>query len=176
MKNNPVELLMNEHTTISSVESIIKSINNKWKINSENYLQDVKQILVFLREYSDNFHHFKEEKILFSELKNHKDFIYQEIIDELEQQHDMFRKNNAQITSLIEQKQYEETQALLENNMNDLLDHIAVENDELFGIAETLFNETELERIYFKFIDIDNETGVQNKQKLIDDIQTMLKN
>ena len=52
----------------------------------------------------------------------------------------------------------------------DLLDHIAAENDELFVLAETLMSEDELETIYFKFKDIDMELGEVNKIELEESI------
>ena len=64
-------------------------------------------------------------------------------------------------------------QELLTGYINDLLDHIAVENDELFIMAESLFNEDELERMYFLFQDIDMELGQVRKQELVDSIKQM---
>ena len=50
--------------------------------------------------------------------------------------------------------------------MNDLLDHIAVENDELFVLTENIISEDELEKIYFLFEDLDREMGLDKKLKL----------
>ena len=54
-----------------------------------------------------------------------------------------------------------------------LIDHIAVEDDELFPMAETLFNDTENEKIYFRFCDIDMGLGTEKKQRLADSILQM---
>ncbi|OIP00442.1 MAG: hypothetical protein AUJ98_07815 [Bacteroidetes bacterium CG2_30_33_31] len=171
MRNSPIQLLLDEHTIISSLEDVIKSIKNNWKNDTDKYKKDVSNILIFLREYSDHFHHFKEDKVLFPEIKNHPDFIYQEIVEGLEQHHELFRENHAKTTKALAENKYEEVQKILESNMNDLLDHIAVENDELFMMAETLFKENELERIYFKFKDIDMELGIDNKNNLANSIK-----
>ena len=58
--------------------------------------------------------------------------------------------------------------------MQDLLDHIAAENDELFVLAETLMEEDDLETIYFKFKDIDLELGEDRKVELEESIAALM--
>jgi hemerythrin-like domain-containing protein len=70
------------------------------------------------------------------------------------------------IAEALDEQKWELTQATLERYTNDLLDHISVENDEVFIMAETLFSDTELERIYFLFQDIDIKLGQERKQQL----------
>ena len=90
-ENNPIQVLMDEHEIISSVEARIKELNNSWLDNAENYKKNVLTLLAFFKEYSDKFHHHKEEEVLFKELRNNPDFILNDIVEELEGHHDMFR-------------------------------------------------------------------------------------
>lgn len=172
-ENNPIQVLMDEHEIISSVEARIKELNNSWLDNAENYKKNVLTLLAFFKEYSDKFHHHKEEEVLFKELRNNPDFILNDIVEELEGHHDMFRDSTKEIEEAIKNDKYEKVQELLTGYINDLLDHIAVENDELFIMAESLFNEDELERMYFLFQDIDMELGQVRKQELVDSIKQM---
>ena len=54
------------------------------------------------------------------------------------------------------------------------MDHIAVENDELFVLAESLMDEDELETIFFKFKDIDMELGEDGKVKLEESLAPLM--
>ena len=70
-----------------------------------------------------------------------------------------------QLSLAVETGKYEESSRLLFKYTEMLLDHIAVEDEELFQMAETLFNESELEKLYFDFEDIDRELGPDRKKE-----------
>ena len=165
--NNPFKILLDEHEVIRLVENIIKSIDKSWKEDENKYADTIKQLLVFFKEYSDNFHHYKEEDVLFRELKNKPDFLAQDIISELELHHKEFRATVLEIKEALEKRDWAHTQTLLTRYFNDLLDHIAVENDEFFVMAESAFSKDELDRMYFKFEDIDLELGKLRKEELV---------
>lgn len=166
MEKNPAAMLMNEHAIIEQTEDIIHSMDGLWLKNHEKYRAMVSKLLYFFRAYSDLFHHRKEEEVLFPELNNHPDFLITEIIDELEDHHEMFREYTKEIEDLIERDELIKSHLLLKKYVHDLLDHIAVENDELFSITENLFTESQLENMYFRFKDIDLEIGEDLKSEL----------
>ena len=85
----------------------------------------------------------------------------------------MFRETVAEIEAAAQDKDWPKTQKLLKAYINDLLDHIAVENDELFNMAESVFSDDELERIYFLFEDIDRDLGLERKQALVEDMKSI---
>lgn len=60
---------------------------------------------------------------------------------------------------------FPESYESLRHYNNDLLDHIAAENDELFVLAQSLLSESELEKIYFHFKDVDMQLGEDRKIK-----------
>lgn len=167
MENNKASLmLMDEHAIIKKAENIIKSISVLWKTDPEKYKTMVLKMLFFFKEYSDRFHHYKEEKVLFPEMRNHPDFKLDEIIDELEDHHVMFREYATDIAEFIREDNLEKAQLVLEKYISNLLDHIAVEDDELFSMAENLFSKIEYEKIYFRYKDIDKELGEDVKENL----------
>jgi len=170
MNNNPIQTMLEEHEIISKTENIIKNLNHSWENNSENYTKAITRLITFFRDYADGNHHRKEEEVLFPAICNHPDFKLQDIIDELEQHHEDFRDYTIEIEEALDEKDYEKSYHVLKNYLQELLDHIAVENDELFVLAETLLDEEELETIYFKFKDIDMELGEESKLKLEESI------
>lgn len=168
IEHNPIQTLMDEHEIISATEEFIGSLDKLWETNKDNYTDKVKHLLEFYREYSDGFHHRKEEEVLFKELKNSPDFMLDDIITELEEHHEMFRDSTNEIEEVLSNEDFEKVQSLLNQFVDQLLDHIAVENDELFCMAESIFSEDQLERIYFLFEDIDRERGKERKQELVE--------
>jgi hemerythrin-like domain-containing protein len=87
----------------------------------------------------------------------------------------MFRETVVEIEEAINNKEFEKAQKKLNSFINDLLDHIAVENDELFSMAESLYDEDELKRIFFLFEDKERELGVERKAALADSLKTIAK-
>ena len=172
--NKAIETLYNEHDIIISAVGITGSLKALREQNPEAYEAKVRELIVFLRGFADEFHHYKEEIGLFPEMSKKHEMLEGGILREMFDNHEEFREMLRNIESRLDHKEYEKAQKQLETYVNMLLDHIAVENDEVFQIAETLFNESELENIGFRFQDVDREIGEEKKivlLKLADEIE-----
>jgi hemerythrin-like domain-containing protein len=166
MNNNPIDVMHAEHDIINKAEEVIINCKSLWEKDTTAYINIIEQLIIFFREYADGYHHRKEEEVLFPAIKDHPDFVLQEIIDELENHHESFRDYVKEIEMALAKHDFSKSYQELQNYCNDLLDHIAAENDELFVLAETLLDETDLETIFFKFKDIDMELGEERKGEL----------
>ena len=171
---NPVTILIQEHNLIKIAVEIAKKSRNKLG-NEAEYDSIIRQLLVFFRNYADNFHHHKEELILFPEMVKANEMLEQGIVFEMFENHSDFREMLASIENLLNSKNYEQAQNKLEQYCEALLDHIAVEDDEVFEIAKSLFDESELEKIYFRFVDVDAELGQQHKEELKANLEELIK-
>jgi hemerythrin-like domain-containing protein len=174
MKHNPIQTMLDEHDVISSTEKIISQINGLWKHNPDMYKETVSLLITFFREYSDKFHHRKEEDVLFPALKNNPDFVLEEMVDEFNGHHEDFRDSINEIEKALIDKEYEKSYSDLNLYLQDLLDHISAENDELFVLAESLLDEEEMEKIYFLFKDIDRELGEGKKLVLKQTVNSLI--
>jgi hemerythrin-like domain-containing protein len=174
MEHDPIQTMLDEHEVICKTESIIENLNHYWETSEEKYAKIVSTLITFFREYADSYHHRKEEDVLFPAIKSHPDFVLQEIIDEFEQHHEDFRDYIKEIEEAITEGNYEKSYLKLNNYLQDLLDHIAAENDELFVLANNLLSEEDLEIIFFKFKDIDMELGHDRKTELEEKITTLI--
>lgn len=166
ISNNPISTLLAEHEVISKIDKKLSEIDLQWQSDAEKYNSSILKILDFLKRYSDGYHHHKEEKVLFPALNEHPDFLLKGILDELIEHHENFREYAQEALDALTEKKYPIVQKKLRFYLNQLADHIAIENDELFIMAENLFDENELEKIYFKFKDIDLELGETLKIEL----------
>jgi len=173
IKHNPIQTMLDEHEIICETENIIENLDHFWELYPEKYKETVTILITFFSEYADGYHHRKEEDVLFPVIRNHPDFVLHEIIDEFEQHHNDFRDYTKEIEEAVAEGNYEKSYKELNNYLQDLLDHIAAENDELFVLAETLLEEEELETIYFKFKDIDMELGEDRKTELEENITNL---
>jgi len=166
MKNNPISVMYFEHDIIKRAIEIVSECENLWEKDKSAYCKIVDQLLVFFKDYSDGFHHRKEEEILFPVIDEHPDFTLTEILDELKNHHENFRDYTIEISDEMVKQNYSKSYKLLKEYCSDLMDHIAAENEELFVLAQNLLSDDELETIYFKFKDIDLELGEGRKSEL----------
>lgn len=173
MQHNPIRTLIDEHDLISSAEPCIRALNGTWEQDAAAYTAKVRTLLDFFRNYIDRFHHYKEEAVLFKSISENPLFMLHDLIAELEDHHKNFRDTLKEIEACMEKQDWVGTQKLLERYMNDLLDHIGVENDEFFVMAESISSECELERMYFLFEDIDMDLGKQRKNDLAGILQSL---
>ncbi len=165
MASEAIEKLYNEHNVIKSVISNIDKVCSLSKSDPEKYKETMAILIGFFRNYADKFHHYKEEKLLFPLMTERNDSLKDGIISEMLDNHNDFRDMVKAIEQAVNNGNYEDSNSLLIKYTGLLLDHIAVEDDELFQIAETLFDVQELEKLSGDFEDIDRELGVELKNE-----------
>jgi len=162
--NNPIQTLLEEHGIIVSATDLAKDAGKLLARNETGrYEQLVRKLISFFRLYADQYHHYKEERILFPEMSNRNELLEAGVIHEMFQNHEDFREMVKCAEQFLDAKEYLKAQAQLNIYIEALLDHIAVENDEVFQMAETLFSSGELEKMYFRFEDCDVEINELNQ-------------
>ncbi|ACP45202.1 Hemerythrin HHE cation binding domain protein [Sulfolobus islandicus Y.G.57.14] len=137
-------------------------------MNTDN-MQDIKIIIDFMKNFVDNCHHVKEEKLLFDFLE-HKGMVGGPIYV-MAYEHNKLRD----IINRIEVK-YNEPKGLREdlNNLIVMLSsHIDKENNVLFPTAENLLSDDEDKIIYYKFERIEEGFGKERHRKYIELINTL---
>ncbi|HLG34587.1 MAG TPA: hemerythrin domain-containing protein [Bacteroidia bacterium] len=164
--NKFLKMLYDEHKII--VNAIDAAQQAKSLIGKDDTLYEstIRKLITFFRNYADRFHHYKEEEILFPEMNKRNELLAEGVIKEMFDNHEDFRAMIRSIENKLDAKKFTEAQGELEKYANALLDHIAVENDEVFVMAETLFSENELEDIMYRFDDCDRDLGEKQKLEL----------
>ena len=165
MQTSLSELLINEHNVILEAGKLIESSNKLWETDPVAYSKQVSFLTDFFSEYGDEFHHQKEEEILFPAINKANEMVGASIVSELIEHHEDFRNLLQKIRNACTQQDYVSAQKYLETYLQSLKDHIAAENDELFPMADDLFSPDEIERLYYRCIDKDEELGVARKQE-----------
>ncbi|WP_029552487.1 hemerythrin domain-containing protein [Saccharolobus solfataricus] len=161
---NSIKTLMEEHTVILKALEILNVID----IN-ENNMQDIKIIIDFIKNFVDNCHHVKEEKVLFDFLE-HKGMVGGPIYV-MVYEHNKLRD----IINRIEARynEFEELREDLNSLIVLLASHIDKENNVLFPTAESLLSDDENKVIYEKFERIEEEFGKERHERYIELIDTL---
>lgn len=166
MLNPFLKILYDEHAIIVNAIDVAKQCEVLIGTDNDRYESTIRKLITFFRNYADKYHHFKEENILFPEMSKRNEMLSDGVVKEMFDNHEDFREKIQTIEKHLNNKMYAETQTELEKYGEALLDHIAVENDEVFQIAETLFTEDELEKINHRFQDCDRDLGDEQKENL----------
>ena len=164
--NTYLKLLYDEHSIIINAIEVAKKSESLIGKDDILYEKTIRNLIDFFRNYADKYHHTKEEMILFPEMEKKNELLQDGVIKEMFDNHEEFREMIASIEKNLDQKNFINTQKELDAYGEALLDHIAVENEEVFQMAETIFADDELERISFRFLDSDRELGDKRKEEL----------
>jgi hemerythrin-like domain-containing protein len=164
--NDSLKVLYDEHAVIVNVLSSVKQAGNLIEQNPDEYEKLIHQLIHFFRTYADQYHHHKEEEILFPEMVKQNEMLENGVIQEMLENHDDFRSMIQDIEEKLNSKNYQGAQSGLIDYSEALLNHIAAENEELFPMAETLFSDDELRNIKFRFEDNDRTLGDETKSDL----------
>lgn len=171
-----MKVLFDEHEIIANAIDTARQARSLIGKEDAAYEKLIHQLIGFFRNYADKYHHFKEEEILFPEMAKRNDLLADGVIKEMFENHEDFREMIRNIEKALNEKKYSEAQQQLEKYTEALLDHIAVENDEVFQTAESIFSEEELEKIFFRFEDCDRDLGNAKKEELKELADTLRKN
>ena len=171
--SNSLKMLYNEHDVISKAAYLAKNARELIGINDEEYELTISELMRFFRIYADQYHHHKEEEILFPAMAQKSELLAQGILKEMLDNHAEFREMAVEIYAALEEKDYILAADIIDTYTDALLDHIAVENEELFQTAYSLFTEDELDNIYFRFIDLDSVLGESKKKDFTDLLKTL---
>lgn len=165
MNSQAVSLLAHEHEIISEAGKLISLLEELLADDPEEYGRHAGALLAFLKEYGDGYHHFKEEHILFPALTDQHGIVPEAIIGELNEHHENFREYAESAGAALAAGNYAEAHTVLKRYLSELLDHIAIENDELFIMSENLLSEAEHENLYYRMKDADRELGEERKKE-----------
>ena len=165
MKNH-LQALYDEHLVIVNAVDAGRQLRVLAATDPERYERLFRKLLTFFRQYADTIHHGKEEAILFPEMNKRNELLGDGVLKEMFDNHELFRDLTRAIEQSLDARNVMGAAGYFEQYAEALLDHIAVENDEVFQMAGTLFGEEELERMAFRFEDVDREAGAGKKEEL----------
>ncbi len=157
-----MQMLYDEHEVILRASAQLEALlaDESHPLSPE----ELNRYVQFFREYGDQFHHHKEEEILFTLLREENEMLGETLVAALTEHHEQFRENLGEAAAAIEQADWVRVRKILREYLSMLRDHISAENDELFVTADAMLSPEQKERLYFSFLDKDRELGETRKQ------------
>ncbi|HPQ08624.1 MAG TPA: hemerythrin domain-containing protein [Bacteroidia bacterium] len=165
MTNNKItNILYSEHDNILKLKNIVGKLINLWNENTQNDESTLQSIIEICKNYADKIHHFKEEQLLFPTLCEYNPVLENGIVSEMIEHHELFREMLQRAGDKLSKKDYHNALLDLKKYFELLEDHIIIENNELFPMAEDSLNSNQLEKLFFQAIDFDAEFSEQKKE------------
>ncbi|MBS3075307.1 hemerythrin domain-containing protein [Candidatus Pacearchaeota archaeon] len=173
-------ILSDEHKNILLVIDLI--IDKSDKIQSEDKASPLSkdnekfwiEIVEFIRNYADKFHHAKEEEILFKEFCKKESELHCNPVEQMLYEHDLGRKFVKELEEGIKENNKEKISENALGYANLLKEHIFKEDDILYPMAEEVLDEKTKGAIIKKFRDIENKKK-HEKEKYLNFVEKIKK-
>jgi len=163
MYSDAMQLLFDEH------EIILEAIDQcRELLGKEDWFerqQSLEWFLNFFRQYGDEYHHQKEEDILFTLLARENSLLGESLVESLKEHHVMFREELSEAREALSESDWKRAEKIVRQYLRYLTDHISAENDELFITADEILDDATKESVYFSFLDKDRELGEAHKRE-----------
>ncbi len=156
--------ILEEHNLLKKAIETTKQIQ---KIeDNETYHKALNDIILFFRNFSETYHHPKEENILFPLLMKHSKDVNAEFIHEITDNHEDFKCLMAEIENAFVIYDYKLLRALVNQYITYMDEHIKMENRMIMNLVPKILDEKELETAFTEFVKLDNKFG--DKARLIE--------
>ncbi|MDP7180758.1 MAG: hemerythrin domain-containing protein [Candidatus Woesearchaeota archaeon] len=146
----PIKGLVEEHVVIKGLLRLIPTIVEKLDVESDEDL--IKEIVSFIKEYADKYHHAKEEDILFKCFDEDLD-----IIKVMLEDHDTGRNHVKKILSALEEKDVDTIKKHLVEYKELLDEHIKKEDEVLYPWLDRNLSDKQVGELFSKFSEVNIE-------------------
>lgn len=168
------EILIKEHENILKLIDILQYLDNKWLENPIEFEEVMAEAIDFCKTYADQIHHQKEETLLFNTLSELNPMLQYGVVGEMIEHHEIFREMLVNTQNYLLDKKYLQAYKEFKKYLEILEDHIIIENNELFPMADDLLPENIQEKIYFEAKDYDSQVET-TKQSMEEKLNWLLK-
>jgi hemerythrin-like domain-containing protein len=176
---NPIEVLITEHELIDKLLKILKDRLSEMKETKKIDNQIIDVTVDCFESFINRVHHWKEENILFTELRK-KDLTerHRGIISKLTQEHVVARKL---INKIVEGKHkyeigemsgFDELIENLEKFVAIYVPHLRFENTEFFPEALKYFDDDEKRHLEALFSQVESESVIKNYSLVLENLET----
>ncbi len=173
MAKNYIQILNKEHENILSVADVIEKECNGIKSGKELDKDFFNKAVDFIENYTDKFHHSKEEDILFKELCKPEAEMHCNPVDQMLYEHDIGRNFVKGIKEGIKKGDKEK---IVENALGYvqlIREHIFKEDNILYPMSESALNKESKDSIQNRFEKVLKSMEEENKKysKIIGDFK-----
>jgi hemerythrin-like domain-containing protein len=161
--NDPVEILQQEHQLLLQAARVTKEIQKTE--DDLSYRELIRDMILFLRNFTESYHHPKEEYHLYPLLQNRSAGMSREFIHEVCDNHEDFKALMAEIENNYVLCNYSLLRQSMDKYVDLLTEHIKREDRLILSVAGSLLSKSELEGVYREFMELDEKQG--EKKELV---------
>jgi len=150
----PIKKLVEEHVLIKRWVALIPFVVDNLDFDSEENKQVILDGVDFIRFYADQYHHAKEEKILFNYFDENLD-----ILKVMLEDHEKARMHVRVILDAMKRGDSDEVIKHLDSYREILTEHIKKEDEILYPLIDEKLSITQIGKLFSKFKDVDQQFG-----------------
>jgi hemerythrin-like domain-containing protein len=150
----PMKKLVDEHTWIKRLLAQVPNLIRTLDLTAEPGRQLVRDVLDFIRNYADRFHHAKEEDILFKYFDEKLDILQVMLTD-----HESGRSHVRAIAGAVEKQDAATVSEHLAAYRELLTEHIKKENEILYPWMDKEMSDSQIGQMFAAFSDVDVTFG-----------------
>ncbi|MCX6295744.1 MAG: hemerythrin domain-containing protein [Bacteroidetes bacterium] len=171
--NTAAEILLDEHKTLFDAIEATKKVQKVKDV--ELYRKLIINFISFFKDFTEIYHHPKEEKILYKKILKHSKNIDNKILNEISGNHHELDEQIILVEQYYNENENENNKLkkAVDKYINLLFKHIWKENIILIKNLSYLLDEKELKSVAKSFIKLDEK--YEKKKKLQNDITKLIK-
>ena len=158
--NNPISVLKDEHELLLSAISTAKQIQEIR--NNEQYHTKVHDMILFFRNFTEQYHHPKEDQILYPIIKGRNKHVSAELIHELCNNHEDLEQLLADAIDAHVAYEYGHLREYMDKYLKELSSQIEREDQTILNIADGLLSTEESGNLYEEFLALDKKDGTKD--------------
>lgn len=156
-------LLLEEHKLLYNAIEVARRIQ---KIEDQDrYHKLMHDIILFFRNYTEIYHHPKEQYILYPALLKHPAKIDNKLLHEISDNHEDFKMLIAEIENCYELHQYDQLKLIFSKYLDEMFEHISREDNIVLKKLNEILSEEELTTINTEFLKHDEHFGEKEELK-----------
>jgi hemerythrin-like domain-containing protein len=172
--NNPVEVLKQEHRVLLRAIDLAGKLQEEK--DDEHYHRLMRDVILFLRNFTELFHFPKEEQVLYPALRNRTENMSPAFIHEICDNHEDFRGLMAELESHYLDRDFRLMRKTAAIYLGALASHIHREEEIILNIAPLLLTSNETAQLSSKFLVMDDRClGKSEMEKDLDKLSAALK-
>ncbi len=165
----PMKKLVDEHVLIKKWIALIPQVLSEFNIDSTEDRQLIQEGVNFIRSYADQFHHAKEEDILFKYFDENSDILRTMLEDHV--------KGRGHAKAILEALEKKDRQGIIEHLMayQELLtEHIKKEDEILYPWMDRGLSVKQVGELHSKFAeadDLSDRNGIERCEKFVQEVE-----
>ena len=158
---DPIKILLEEHKLLFQAIEATKELQ---KISDNKKYHDLsREMILFFRNFSETYHHPKEDDFLYPLLRGRSQELSPEFLHLISDNHEDFKGIMASIENAYVDHNYQDMRLLMDKYIHLMEEHIRNENKVILSVAGKLLKGEEANSMALSFERLDDKHGDKNE-------------